>query len=63
MLAKITKVLGGLAMRNWKHTMSAFLAVVMVSSLATTQFKNMSSAFASKDIDENVLIELIGSIK
>lgn len=46
-------------MRNWKHTMSAFLAVVMVSSLATTQFKNMSSAFASKDIDENVLIELI----
>ncbi len=46
-------------MRNLKHTMSAFLAVVMVSSLATTQVKNMSSAFASKDIDENIVLELI----
>ena len=44
--------LGGNKMKNWKHSLSAFMAVVMVSSLATIQVKDMSAALASKNNDE-----------
>jgi len=39
-------------MKNWKHTMSAILAVVMVGSLATIQVKEMSAVLANKNNEE-----------
>ena len=39
-------------MKNWKHSMSAFLAVVMVGSLASIQVKDMSAVLANKNNDE-----------
>ena len=49
--------LGGNKMKNWKHSLSAFMAVVMVSSLATIQVKVMSAALANKN-NEEISIEI-----
>ncbi len=46
-------------MKNWKHSMSAFLAVVMVSSLATVQVKDISTASASKEEEERIVLEIL----
>ena len=48
-------------MKNWKHSMSAFLAVVMVGSLATIQVKDSSVARADEkesEIEEQIVEEL-----
>ncbi len=52
-------ILGGNGMKNWKHSMSAFLAVVMVSSLATIQAKDMSRALADKETQENIVLDIL----
>ena len=44
--------LGGNKMKNWKHSLSAFMAVVMVGSLASIQVKDMSAALANKNNEE-----------
>ncbi len=49
-------------MKNWKHSMSAFLAVVMVSSLATIQVKDMSSVNADNKTqitEEQIVLEIL----
>lgn len=46
-------------MRNWKHSMSAFLAVVMVGSLATIQVKDFSTVSASKEEEEQIVLEIL----
>ena len=49
--------LGGNKMKNWKHSLSAFMAVVMVGSLASIQVKDMSAALANKN-NEEISIEI-----
>lgn len=44
-------------MKNWKHSMSAVMAVVMVGSLATVQVKDMSAVFADKN-NEEISVEI-----
>ncbi len=46
-------------MRNWKHSMSAILAVVMVISLATIQVNDFSTASASKEAEEQIVLEIL----
>lgn len=46
-------------MRNWKHSMSAFLAVVMVSSLATIQAKDLSIALANRETEEIIVLDIL----
>ena len=49
-------------MKNWKHSMSAFLAVVMVSSLATIQVKDTSVVRADEEkseIEEQIVLEIL----
>lgn len=46
-------------MKNWKHSMSAFMAVVMVGSLATVQLKDMSAVSASKENEEEIVLDIL----
>lgn len=46
-------------MRNWKHSMSAVMAVVMVLSLATIQVKDLSAVSASKETEEQIVLEIL----
>lgn len=46
-------------MKSWKHSMSAFMAVVMVATLATIQVNDMSAASASKEVEEEIVLEIL----
>lgn len=46
-------------MGNWKHSMSAFLAVVMVGSLGTFQMKDIPVARADKAPDEEIVLDIL----
>lgn len=46
-------------MKSWKHSMSALMAVVMVATLATIQVKDMSAALASKETEEEIVLEIL----
>lgn len=46
-------------MGNWKHSMSAFLAVVMVGSLGTFQMKDVPVARADKAPDEEIVLDIL----